>query len=132
MTVFLDVVLGLATAISGLVVLLAMYTAVSARTREIEFVSIMGSSGSGKSTLLHVIGGLLSPTGGRVFVRGEDITSMSDSQRTDLRRREIGFVFQRFNLFPTLSVEENLVLAERIHAGGVLVTPETARDERSF
>ncbi len=83
-----------------------------------EFVSIMGSSGSGKSTLLHVIGGLLSPTGGRVFVRGEDITSMSDSQRTDLRRREIGFVFQRFNLFPTLSVEENLVLAERIHAGG--------------
>ena len=83
-----------------------------------EFVSSMGSSGSGKSTLLHVIGGLLSPTGGRVFVRGEDITSMSDSQRTDLRRREIGFVFQRFNLFPTLSVEENLVLAERIHAGG--------------
>jgi putative ABC transport system ATP-binding protein len=83
-----------------------------------DFVSIMGSSGSGKSTLLHVIGGLLTPTAGHVFVRGEDLTSMNDSEKTDLRRREIGFVFQRFNLFPTLSVEENLVLAERIRAGG--------------
>jgi putative ABC transport system ATP-binding protein len=83
-----------------------------------EFLSITGSSGSGKSTLLHIIGGLLSPTGGKIFVRGEEMTSLKDSRRTELRRREIGFVFQRFNLFPTLSVEENLRLAERIHNGG--------------
>lgn len=83
-----------------------------------EFVSITGSSGSGKSTLLHIIGGLLSPTAGRILVRGQEMSSLSDSRRTQLRRREIGFVFQRFNLFPTLSVEENLRLAERIHAGG--------------
>lgn len=83
-----------------------------------EFLSIMGSSGSGKSTLLHIIGGLLSPTGGKILVRGEEMTSLSDSRRTELRRREIGFVFQRFNLFPTLTVDENLRLAERIHSGG--------------
>jgi len=83
-----------------------------------EFLSITGSSGSGKSTLLHIIGGLLSPTGGKIFVRGEEMTSLNDSRRTELRRRDIGFVFQRFNLFPTLSVEENLRLAERIHNGG--------------
>jgi putative ABC transport system ATP-binding protein len=83
-----------------------------------EFVSIMGSSGSGKSTLLHIVGGLLSPTRGQVWVAGAELTAMTDRERTDLRRREMGFVFQRFNLFPTLSVEENLKLAERIHAGG--------------
>jgi putative ABC transport system ATP-binding protein len=82
-----------------------------------EFVSIMGSSGSGKSTLLHLIGGLLTPTKGRVFVAEQELTPMSDAERTELRRREIGFVFQRFNLFPTLSVDDNIRLAERIHAG---------------
>ncbi len=83
-----------------------------------EFVSIMGSSGSGKSTLLHVIGGLLTPTQGRVILSGQDLTAMTDGERTDLRRKEMGFVFQRFNLFPTLSVDENIRLAERIYAGG--------------
>jgi len=83
-----------------------------------EFVSIMGPSGCGKSTLLHILGGLLSPTGGRVVVDGEDLTKMSDAARTDLRRRKIGFVFQRFNLFPTLTAEGNLKLAEHIHGGG--------------
>jgi putative ABC transport system ATP-binding protein len=83
-----------------------------------EFVSIMGSSGSGKSTLLHVIGGLLSPTKGQVWIDGRNLSDMTDAGRTDLRRQEIGFVFQRFNLFPTLSVEENLKLAERIYANG--------------
>ena len=82
-----------------------------------EFVSIMGPSGCGKSTLLHILGGLLRPTGGRVVVDGEDLAQMSDGARTDLRRRKIGFVFQRFNLFPTLTAEGNLKLAEHIHRG---------------
>jgi putative ABC transport system ATP-binding protein len=80
-----------------------------------EFVSIMGPSGCGKSTLLHVLGGLLQPTSGKVLVDGEDLAAMSDAARTDLRRRKIGFVFQRFNLFPTLTAEGNLKLAEHIH-----------------
>lgn len=80
-----------------------------------EFVSIMGPSGCGKSTLLHVLGGLLQPTSGRVLVDGEDLAAMGDAARTDLRRRKIGFVFQRFNLFPTLTAEGNLKLAEHIH-----------------
>ncbi|MGH9847494.1 MAG: ABC transporter ATP-binding protein, partial [Blastocatellia bacterium] len=83
-----------------------------------EFISIMGPSGCGKSTLLHILGGLLQPTSGRVIVGGEDLAAMSDAARTDLRRRKIGFVFQRFNLFPTLTAEGNLKLAETIHKGG--------------
>lgn len=82
-----------------------------------EFVSIMGHSGSGKSTLLHILGGLLKPTGGKVIVDGEDLAAVGDAQRTDIRRRKIGFVFQRFNLFPTLTAEGNLKLAEHIHGG---------------
>ncbi|MBI4469117.1 MAG: ABC transporter ATP-binding protein [Acidobacteria bacterium] len=85
---------------------------------EREFVSIMGPSGCGKSTLLHIIGGMLTPTGGGVWVDGEDITRLDDARRTDLRRRKIGFVFQRFNLFPTLTVEGNLRLAQRIFTDG--------------
>jgi putative ABC transport system ATP-binding protein len=81
-----------------------------------EYVAIMGPSGCGKSTLLHVVGGMLQPTSGRVVIDGEDITRMGDAERTDLRRRKIGFVFQRFNLFPTLTAEGNLKLAERIYA----------------
>lgn len=81
-----------------------------------EYVAIMGPSGCGKSTLLHVIGGMLKPTSGRVIIDGEDLTEMTDAQRTDMRRRKIGFVFQRFNLFPTLSAEGNLKLAERIYS----------------
>jgi putative ABC transport system ATP-binding protein len=100
---------------------------VDLEVRQGEFVSIMGSSGSGKSTLLHVIGGLLTPTRGQVFVAEHNLTAMSDAERTDLRRREIGFVFQKFNLFPTLSVEENIRLAERIYAGG---TPRFAGDAK--
>lgn len=80
-----------------------------------EFVSIMGPSGCGKSTLLHILGGLLKPSAGKVLVDGEDLATMSDAGRTDLRRRKIGFVFQRFNLFPTLTAEGNLKLAEHIH-----------------
>ena len=82
-----------------------------------EFVAIMGPSGCGKSTLLHLLGGLLSPTSGSILVDGEDLSKVSDAERTDIRRRKIGFVFQRFNLFPTLTAEGNLKLAEKIHSG---------------
>jgi len=80
-----------------------------------EFISIMGPSGCGKSTLLHILGGLLKPSSGRVVIDGEDLAAMSDAGRTDTRRRKIGFVFQRFNVFPTLTAEGNLKLAEDIH-----------------
>ena len=80
-----------------------------------EFVSVMGPSGCGKSTLLHILGGLLQPTSGKVLVDDEDLARVSDAERTDIRRRKIGFVFQRFNLFPTLTAEGNLRLAEHIH-----------------
>jgi len=83
-----------------------------------EFVAVMGPSGCGKSTMLHLLGGLLTPTRGRIVVDGEDLTAASDARRTDIRRRKIGFVFQRFNLFPTLTAEGNLRLAERIHGNG--------------
>jgi putative ABC transport system ATP-binding protein len=82
-----------------------------------EFVAVMGQSGCGKSTLLHLLGGLLSPTSGKIIIDGEDISKVSDAARTDIRRRKIGFVFQRFNLFPTLTAEGNLKLAEKIHSG---------------
>jgi putative ABC transport system ATP-binding protein len=85
--------------------------------QEGEFVAIMGPSGCGKSTLLHLLGGLLSPTDGSILIDGEDLAKVSDARRTDIRRRKIGFVFQRFNLFPTLSAEGNLKLAEKIHTG---------------
>ena len=90
---------------------------VTLEVREGEFVAIMGPSGCGKSTLLHLLGGLLSPTSGSIMIDGEDLSKVSDARRTDIRRRKIGFVFQRFNLFPTLSAEGNLKLAEKIHTG---------------
>ena len=90
---------------------------VSLDIKEGEFVAIMGPSGCGKSTLLHLLGGLLSPTSGTILIDGEDLSKVSDAKRTDIRRRKIGFVFQRFNLFPTLSAEGNLKLAEKIHSG---------------
>src|SRR5206468_10284583 len=91
---------------------------VSLEVEEGEFVAIMGPSGCGKSTMLHLLGGLLTPTKGRILVDGEDLTAATDAKRTDIRRRKIGFVFQRFNLFPTLTAEGNLRLAERIHGNG--------------
>ncbi len=91
--------------------------AVSLDIKEGEFVAIMGPSGCGKSTLLHLLGGLLSPTSGKIIIADEDLSKVSDAQRTDIRRRKIGFVFQRFNLFPTLTADGNLRLAERIHSG---------------
>jgi putative ABC transport system ATP-binding protein len=91
---------------------------VSLDVQEGEFVAIMGPSGCGKSTLLHLLGGLLTPTSGRIVIDDEDLTAASDAKRTDIRRRKIGFVFQRFNLFPTLTAEGNLRLAESIQTNG--------------
>ena len=75
-----------------------------------EFVAIVGTSGSGKSTLLHMIGGLDKPTSGSVYVRGTDLSAMGNEELTIFRRRNIGFIFQNFNLVPILNVYENIVL----------------------
>ncbi|EHQ89256.1 ABC transporter ATP-binding protein [Desulfosporosinus youngiae] len=75
-----------------------------------EFVSIMGPSGSGKSTLLYLIGGLDKPTSGCIKVNGKEISKMKDKDESAMRRKEIGFVFQFYNLIPNLSVEENILL----------------------
>lgn len=75
-----------------------------------EFVSIVGTSGSGKSTLLHMIGGLDRPSEGKVNINNRDIFKLNDDELTIFRRREIGFVFQQFNLIPILNVYENIVL----------------------
>src|SRR6266700_996174 len=101
---------------------------VSLEVQEGEFLAIMGPSGCGKSTMLHLLGGLLTPTKGRIVVDGEDLTAASDAKRTDIRRRKIGFVFQRFNLFPTLRAEGNLRLAERIHGNGAAGDPTHRRE----
>jgi putative ABC transport system ATP-binding protein len=79
-----------------------------------EFVSIVGPSGSGKSTLFYVLGGLTSPTTGTLMIRGQDFSRLSDAERTRLRRAHIGFVFQRFNLLPTISAHDNIELAHDI------------------
>ena len=74
-----------------------------------EFVAVVGESGSGKSTLLNLIGGLDTPTSGKVFIDGKDIFAMKDRSLTVFRRRNIGFVFQSFNLIPELTVEQNIL-----------------------
>lgn len=79
-----------------------------------EFVSIVGPSGSGKSTLFYILGGLTRATSGRVLIDGEDFTALSDAQRTAMRKSKIGFVFQKFNLLPTLTARDNIQIAREI------------------
>jgi putative ABC transport system ATP-binding protein len=79
-----------------------------------EFVSIVGPSGSGKSTLFYLLGGLTRPTSGRVIIDGEDFARLSDAQRTEMRKRKIGFVFQKYNLLPTLDARGNIEIAQDI------------------
>lgn len=96
---------------------------VSVQIEEGEFVSIMGPSGSGKSTLLYILGGLDNPTGGNVFMNGEDISKFNDYEKSIMRRRKIGFVFQFYNLIPNLNVEENVLLP-------ILLDGKNAKDYR--
>ena len=84
-----------------------------------EFVSIMGPSGCGKSTLLYLMGLLATPTDGTVILAGTDTGGVSDGERTRLRRAHIGFVFQRFNLLPTLSAQDNVALPRRLRGMAV-------------
>jgi len=86
--------------------------------QEGELLAVVGPSGCGKSTLLHVLGGLTSPTSGSVFVDGNDFSIMTDSDRTRFRRHKIGFVFQRFNLLPTLTARQNINIAQHIQGNG--------------
>ena len=79
-----------------------------------EFMAIVGTSGSGKSTLLHMIGGLDVPTSGQVIVAGQELNHMTDEELTIFRRRNIGFVFQQYNLVPMLNVRENIILPVKL------------------
>ena len=92
-----------------------------------EFAAIMGPSGSGKSTLLHLLGGIDVPTSGRVLVDGEDLSTLGDDGRTLLRRRRLGFIFQTFNLLPTLTAEENVALPLELDGVPSLEARERAR-----
>ena len=101
---------------------------VNLSVEEGEFAAVVGTSGSGKSTLLHMLGGLDYPTEGKVFVGGKDIFSLNETQLTIFRRRNIGFVFQNYNLVPILNVYENIVLpieldgntADKRFVGGIV------------
>jgi putative ABC transport system ATP-binding protein len=88
---------------------------VSLRIREGELVAVMGPSGCGKSTLMHVLGAMTKPTAGEVRIDGRDISTMNDAQLTEIRRRKIGFVFQKFNLLPTLTARTNIEVARHLH-----------------
>src|SRR5689334_19575690 len=79
-----------------------------------EFLAIVGPSGSGKSTLFHIVGGLTPPTAGHVKIDGTDLAEMTDAERTKMRQRTVGFVFQKFNLLPTLTARENIDIARDI------------------
>src|SRR5580698_6842633 len=79
-----------------------------------EFVSIVGPSGSGKSTLFHIVGGLTPPTSGTIHIDGRDLLKMTDAQRTELRKKTVGFVFQKYNLLPTLTAADNIEIARDI------------------
>lgn len=86
-----------------------------------EFVSVIGPSGSGKSTLFHILGGLTPPTSGSVHIAGRDLFGMSDTERTELRKTTVGFVFQKYNLLPTLTARGNIEIARHIaHKDGPL------------
>ena len=79
-----------------------------------EFVSIIGPSGSGKSTLFHILGGLTPPTSGSIHIAGRDLLGMTDAERTELRKTSVGFVFQKYNLLPTLTARDNIEIARDI------------------
>jgi putative ABC transport system ATP-binding protein len=92
-----------------------------------EFLSIIGPSGSGKSTLFHIIGALTPPTSGKVRVADNDLAAMTDAERTQMRRRTVGFVFQKFNLLPNLTARDNIAVAR--YLGGGDSKPDAQFDE---
>lgn len=86
-----------------------------------EFLAIIGPSGSGKSTLFHILGGLAPPTAGEVWIDGMELRQLTESQRTEMRQKKVGFVFQKYNLLPTLTAEDNIAIAQAL--GGVKNRP---------
>ncbi|MBV9404261.1 MAG: ABC transporter ATP-binding protein [Acidobacteriaceae bacterium] len=86
-----------------------------------EFLAVIGPSGSGKSTLFHILGGLAPPTAGEIFIDGVDLLKLTDSQRTDMRRKKVGFVFQKYNLLPTLTARDNIAISQAL--AGVTTQP---------
>jgi putative ABC transport system ATP-binding protein len=89
-----------------------------------EFLSVVGPSGSGKSTLFNILGGLTPPTSGTIHIDGRDLLKMTDTERTDLRKKTVGFVFQKYNLLPTLSAEDNIAIARDIAGNKVERDPQ--------
>jgi putative ABC transport system ATP-binding protein len=87
---------------------------VDLEVRKGEFVAIIGASGSGKSTLFHILGGLTPMTSGTVQINGRDLAGMTNAERTDLRKTTVGFVFQKYNLLPTLTAEDNIRMVQYI------------------
>lgn len=86
-----------------------------------EFVAVIGPSGSGKSTLFHILGGLAPPTAGHVYLDGVDLRGLKESERTEMRQRKVGFVFQKYNLLPTLTARDNIGIAQAL--AGVTTQP---------
>jgi putative ABC transport system ATP-binding protein len=86
-----------------------------------EFLAIIGPSGSGKSTLFHILGGLAPPTAGEIIIDGLDLRNLSENERTEMRQRKVGFVFQKYNLLPTLTAWDNIAIAQAL--AGVTVRP---------
>jgi putative ABC transport system ATP-binding protein len=91
---------------------------VNLRIREGELVAIMGPSGCGKSTLMHILGAMTKPNSGKVIIDGHEIGAMTDNELTRIRREKVGFVFQKFNLLPTLTARGNIDIARYIHRNG--------------
>lgn len=97
---------------------------VSLRIQAGELAAIMGPSGCGKSTLMHLLGAMTRATSGKVLVEGKDTANMNDGQRTEFRRKKVGFVFQKFNLLPALTARQNIQVAQKIYG-----VPPTAESE---
>src|SRR5271155_2523212 len=95
-----------------------------------EFLSVVGPSGSGKSTLFHILGGLTPPTSGSVHIENRDLLAMTDAGRTELRKTTVGFVFQKYNLLPTLSAADNIAIARDI--AGKSKEPRDAQFEEAL
>ncbi|HEY7211211.1 MAG TPA: ABC transporter ATP-binding protein [Bryobacteraceae bacterium] len=79
-----------------------------------EFLAVIGPSGSGKSTLFHILGGLAPPSDGEVWIDGQELRRMTDSERTEMRQKKVGFVFQKYNLLPTLTAKDNIAIAQAL------------------